>query len=120
MGAQNLLWGQSVATGPGILQTSLQIAPYGLDHLFVVVQKIGDALQYGSSKIPCCSNSQSAKLICGFAVLGTVQFSAFCDALSRSRFKALTYRGAAWYSRSCRARPLSKQRRTSGTSSSGT
>ena len=25
----------------------------------------------GSSEMPCCSNSQSAKLICGFAVLGT-------------------------------------------------
>src|SRR5207302_930455 len=44
----------------------------------------------GSSKTPCCSNSQSAKLICGLAVLGTVQFSAFFEAWSRCRFKALT------------------------------
>jgi hypothetical protein len=39
------LCGQSAATGPGIFQTLLQITSYGLDHLFVVVQKIGDALQ---------------------------------------------------------------------------
>ncbi len=82
--------GQSAATGPGIFQTLLQITPYGLDHLFVVVKKIGDALPQRLSKTPCCSNSQSAKLICGFAVLGTVQFSPFFDPLSRSRFKALT------------------------------
>src|SRR6266550_6588244 len=31
----------------------------------------------GSSKMPCCSNSQSAKLICGFAVLGTFQSPLF-------------------------------------------
>ena len=29
----------------GIFQTLLQITPYGLDQLFVVVKKIGDALQ---------------------------------------------------------------------------
>src|SRR6266705_4209854 len=45
-GAQNLLGGQSIATGPGIFQTLFQITSYGLDHLFVVVQKIGDALQH--------------------------------------------------------------------------
>src|SRR6201987_5785976 len=42
------------------------------------------------------------------------------EASTRSRFSALMYRGAAWCSRSCRARPLSKLRWTSGTSSSGT
>src|SRR2546421_705413 len=31
----------------------------------------------GSSKMPRCSNSQSAKLICGFAVLGTFQSPLF-------------------------------------------
>src|SRR5256884_565225 len=44
-GAQHLLWGQSIATGPGIFQTLFQITSYRLDHLFVVVQKIGDGLQ---------------------------------------------------------------------------
>src|SRR6266705_1135714 len=44
-GAQHLLWGQSIATGPGIFQAALQITSYCLDHLFVVVKKIADALQ---------------------------------------------------------------------------
>src|SRR6267378_608236 len=44
-GAQHLLWGQSIATGSGIFQTLFQITSYRLDHLFVVVQKIGDGLQ---------------------------------------------------------------------------
>ena len=41
----------------------------------------------GSSTMPCCSNSQSAKLICGFVDLGTFQSSAFFEALSRSPSK---------------------------------
>jgi hypothetical protein len=44
----------------------------------------------GSREMPCCSNSQSAKLIWDFAVLATLQFSFFFDAWSLSRFKALT------------------------------
>src|SRR5258706_2834595 len=45
-GAQHLLWGQSIATGPEIFQAALQITSYCLDHLFVVVKKITDALQW--------------------------------------------------------------------------
>ena len=44
-GTQHLRRCQSVATGRRILQTSFQITSYRLDHLFVVVQKIGDILQ---------------------------------------------------------------------------
>ena len=69
---------QSAATGPRIFQASFQIAPYGLDHLLVVIQKIGDALQQRLQRNALLQD------------LGTFQSSTFFEALSRSRFKALT------------------------------
>jgi hypothetical protein len=43
--AQNLVLAQPTAIGRGIFQASFQIASHGRGHLFLVVQKIKDALQ---------------------------------------------------------------------------
>ena len=111
--AQNLRRRQSVTTAIGLLQATYQIPPHTLDDVLLVVEKAGYRLQQrlqanalitlphqlpiGKAELSCC-RSHIARL---FLLL---------DASARSRFSALMYRGAAWCSRSCRARPLSRLR----------
>jgi transposase-like protein len=87
---QHLLRCQSVATGRGILQTSFQITPYGLDHLFVVVQKIGDALQLWLQYHALLQQLPIGETDLRLRRPRHLQSSAFFEALSLSRFKALT------------------------------
>ena len=95
-GAQNLLRGQPVATGPGVFQTSFQITLYGLDHLFVVVEKIRDGLQKRLEQDALLQQPPIGETNLRLRSPGQLQSSTFFDVLSRSRFKAFTYRGAAW------------------------
>jgi len=90
-----------------------EILPNTLDDVPLVVEKAGYRLQQrlqanalitlphqlpiGKAELSRC-RSHIARL---FLLL---------DASARSRFSALMYRGAAWCSRSCRARPLSRLR----------
>src|SRR5689334_11698085 len=110
---QNLRRRQSVTTAIRLLQPTYQIPPHALDDVPLVVEKAGYRLQQrlqadalitlphqlpiGKTDLLRC-RSHIARL---FLLL---------DASARSRFSALMYRGAAWCSRSCRARPLSRLR----------
>ena len=108
--AQHLLWRQAVATGLGLLQTPRQIAADLLDHILLVVQKIGNGLQHRLKTQALTYQLKIGKTDLPLRCPGHAQPSSLFLASARSRFNALMYRGAALCSRSCRARPLSRLR----------
>ena len=108
--AQHLLRRQAAATGLGLLQAPRQIAADLLDHVLLVVKKIGNRLQQRLKTQALTHQLQIGKTDLPLRCPGHAQPSSLFAASARSRFNALMYRGAAWCSRSCRARPLSRLR----------
>src|SRR5258708_34658356 len=108
--AQHLLWRQAVATGLGLLQTPRQIAADLLDHVLLVVQKIGNGLQHRLKTQALTYQLKIGKTDLPLRCPGHAQPPSLFLPSVRARFSALMYRGAAWCSRSCSARPLSRLR----------
>ena len=86
-GTQNLLRCQSATTSPGIFQASFQIVPYGLNHLFVVVQKIADALQQRFQRDALLQQLPIGETDLRLRSPGRLQSSVFFEAWSLSSFR---------------------------------
>ena len=108
--AQDLLRRQAAATRLGLLQAPRQIAADLFDHVLLVVKKIGNRLQQRLKTQALTHQLPIGKTDLPLRCPGHPQPSSLFAASARSRFSALIYRGAAWCSRSCRARPLSRLR----------
>src|ERR1700675_4769199 len=108
--AQHLLRRQAAATRLGLLQTPPQIAADLFDYVLLVVKKIGNRLQQRLKAQALTHQLPISKTDLPLRYPDTAQSSSLFADLARARLSALIYRGAAWCSRSCRARPLSRLR----------
>src|SRR5712675_3524154 len=91
--AQHLLWRQAVATGLGLLQTPRQIAADLLDHVLLVVQKIGNGLQHRLKTQALTYQLKIGKTDLPLRCPGHAQPPSLFLASVRARFSALMYRG---------------------------
>ena len=104
---------RSVTTAAGLLQAPHQIASDTLDDVPLVVEKAGYGLQrrlQANALITLPHQLPIGKADLSRRRSHITRLLLLLDASARSRFSALMYRGAAWCSRSCRARPLSRLR----------
>ncbi len=85
----------TLTTYPGTFQASFQIAPYGRNHLFVVVQKIADALQQWFQRDALLQQLPIGETDLWSCSSGHLQSSVFFEAWSLSRFRAWRFRDAA-------------------------
>jgi hypothetical protein len=96
--AQNLCRRQSVTTAIGLLQATHQIPPHTLDDVPLIVEKAGYRLQQrlqANALIALPHQLPIGKADLSRRRSHTARLFLLLAALARSRFSALTYRGAA-------------------------